>query len=112
MRRALKSGYRISSRTQAMLLGLVTAGWLSMAVLGAILAVFAPLIFDRPGNALNPVAWLGFGLAALFWAVCLLSPALAWMHWRKGRRTQAWAAMAAPAAWAAAAVTVLQFVPG
>ncbi|WP_233243355.1 MULTISPECIES: hypothetical protein [unclassified Caulobacter] len=112
MRRALKSGYRLSSRTQSTLLVLLTLGWLLMAVPGAILAVFAPLVFDRPGNLHNPVAWLGFGLGGLFWAVCLLSPALAWMHWRKGRRTRAWAAMAAPIAWAAAAVTVLQFVPG
>jgi hypothetical protein len=91
---------------------LLTLGWLLMAVPGAVAAVFSPLILDRPGNLFNPLAWLGFVLGALFWAVCLLAPAVAWWQWRREQRPQAWAAMAAPAAWAAAAVTVLQFVPG
>jgi len=112
MRRALKSGYRLSRRRQSTLLVLVTLGWLVLAVPGAILAVFAPLVFDRPGNLYNPLAWLGLGLGVLFWAVCLLAPAVAWWQWRRGQRAKAWAAMAAPLAWAAATVTVLQFVPG
>ena len=111
MTRALKAGFRISDKGQRNLLILVTVAWSAAAVVGAILAVFSPLVFDRPGNLRNPVAWLGFMLGALFWAVCMLAPLIGWLQWRKGRRTQAWAAMAAPAAWGALTITVLQLVP-
>lgn len=112
MRRPLKSGYRISDRGQHILLILATGVWLLMAAICAVLAVFLPLVFDPPGNRFNPLVWLAVILGGLFWAVCLLAPLVAWMQWRKNRRTQAWAAMAAPAAWGAAALTALQLVPG
>ena len=111
MRRALKSGYGISDRGQRILLILTTGVWLVTAAISAVLAVFLPLVFDRPGNLFNPLAWLAVLLGGLFWAVCLLAPLVGWMQWRKNRRTQAWAAMAAPAAWGAAALTALQLVP-
>jgi hypothetical protein len=44
--------------------------------------------------------------------VCVLGPLVGWIQWRKGKRTEAWAAMAAPAAWAAVTITVLQLIPG
>lgn len=111
MTTTLKPGFKISDKGQQALLILVSLVWGVAAVIGAILAVFSPLVFDGPGNLRNPVAWLGFGLGALFWAVCMLAPLVGWMQWRKGRHTEAWAAMAAPAAWGALTVTVLQFVP-
>jgi len=112
MTRALKTGFKISDRGQLILLVLLTLAWLAAAVVGAILAVFSPLVFDGAGNIRNPLAWLGFVLGALFWAVCVLGPLVGWIQWRKGRRTEAWAAMAAPAAWAAVTITVLQLIPG
>ena len=111
MTRALKSAFRISDKGQQMLLILITLAWLVAAAIGAILAVFSPLVFDRPGNVRNPVAWLGFLLGALFWVVCMVGPLIGWNLWRKGKHTEAWAAMAAPAAWAALTLTVLQFLP-
>ncbi|MBU4434412.1 MAG: hypothetical protein PSX79_08855 [bacterium] len=112
MTQALKSAFRISDKGQQMLLALITVAWTAVAAIGAILAVFSPLVFDGPGNMRNPVAWLGFVLGALFWAVCMIGPLVGWIRWRKGKRTEAWAAMAAPAAWAALTITVLQFIPG
>lgn len=111
MKVALKSGDKPIDRTQFALMVLATCACLALAVLGGILAIFTPLVFDRAGNMLNPIAWLGFVLAALFWAVCLLSPLAGWILWRKGATTLAWAAMAVPLAWGAAALTLLRFVP-
>jgi hypothetical protein len=108
---ALKPGRKPIDRRQLMLMVLATGVCLAFAVVGAILAIFTPLLFDRPDNRLNPLAWLGFALAALFWAVCLLGPLVSWILWRKGQVQAAWAAMAAPLAWGALALTLLQFVP-
>ncbi len=109
MTSALKSGRKPIETKQVLLMVLATGACLALAVLGAILAIFTPVIFDN-GNLANPVAWLGFVLAALFWVVCLLSPLAGWILWRKGQPRQAWAAMAAPLAWGAATLTLLQFV--
>jgi hypothetical protein len=111
MTQALKLASRISDKGQQMLLVLITLTWLVAAAIGAILAVFSPLVFDGPGNVHNPLAWLGFVLGALFWVVCMIGPLVGWIQWRKGKRTEAWAAMAAPAAWAALTITVLEFIP-
>lgn len=112
MGQPLKSGFRISRRNRLLLLVLATAACCALAVAGAILAVFTPLVFDAPGAMLNPMAWLGFGMGAGFWIVCLLAPLRAWIEWKRGREPIAWAAMAAPLAWAGATLAVLQFVPG
>ena len=111
MKVALKSGDKPIDRTQFALMVLATCACAAFAVLGGILAIFTPLVFDRAGNMLNPIAWLGFVFAALFWVVCLLAPLAGWILWRKGAVQLAWAAMAAPLAWGAAALTLLQFVP-
>ena len=111
MKVALKSGDKPIDRGQLALMALATVACLAFAVLGAILAIFTPLVFDRAGNMLNPIAWLGFAFAALFWVVCLLSPLAGWILWRKGATPLAWAAMAIPLAWGAVALTLLQFVP-
>lgn len=108
---ALKSGKRSIDARQVLLMVLATGACVSLAVLGGILAIFTPLVFDRAGNLLNPVAWLGFVFAASFWIVCLLAPLAGWILWRKGEVPMAWAAMAAPLVWGAAALTLLQFVP-
>ena len=111
MGKALKSGLRISRRGQLLLLVLATLACCVLAVAGGVAAIFTPLVFDRPGAALNPLAWIGFVLAAGFWVVCLLAPLRAWIEWGRGREPIAWAVMAAPLAWAAMTLTVLQFVP-
>ncbi|WP_246263279.1 hypothetical protein [Caulobacter soli] len=108
---ALKSGFQISRRNRLLLLVLATMTCGVMAVAGAIAAIFTPLVFDAPGSLFNPIAWLGFVLCAGFWVVCLLAPLVAWIQWRRGREPIAWASMAAPLAWAAATLAVLQFVP-
>ncbi|OYW28142.1 MAG: hypothetical protein B7Z44_09505 [Caulobacter sp. 12-67-6] len=49
MTTTLKSGFKISDRGQQVLLVLITLVWSAAAVIGAILAVFSPLVFDgRP----------------------------------------------------------------
>lgn len=108
---SLKSGKRSIDARQVLLMVLATGACVALAVLGGILAIFTPLVFDRSGNLLNPVAWLGFVFAASFWVVCLLAPLAGWILWRKGQAPLAWAAMAAPLAWGAVALTLLQFVP-
>ncbi len=107
----LKSSKRPIDRTQLMLMVLATGVYAAFAALGGVLAIFTPLVFDRAGNMMNPIAWLGFAFAALFWVVCLLAPLAGWILWRKGETALAWAAMAIPLAWAAATLTLLQFVP-
>lgn len=111
MKVALKSGKTSIDRTQLALMALATCVCAILAIIGAILAIFTPLVFDRAGNAMNPIAWLSFALAALFWVVCLLGPLAGWILWRKGATPLAWAAMVTPLAWGAATVTLLQFVP-
>ena len=56
----LKSSKRTIDVRQVLLMVLATGACLGLAVLGGILAIFTPLVFDRSGNLLNPVAWLGF----------------------------------------------------
>ncbi len=111
MKVALKSAGKPIDRGQLTLMVLATGVCGIFAVIGAILAIFTPLVFDRQGNMLNPIAWLGFAFAALFWVVCLLGPLAGWILWRKGQTPLAWAAMAAPLAWGALTLTLLQFVP-
>jgi|GEM_PF-943585 len=111
MKVALKSAGKPIDRGQLALMVLATGACLLFAGIGAILAIFTPLVFDRAGNMLNPIAWLGFTFAALFWVVCLLAPLAGWILWRKGQTSFAWAAMAAPLAWGALTLTLLQFVP-
>ena len=111
MKVALKSAGKPIDRRQLALMVLATGACLAFAAIGAILAIFTPLVFDRAGNMLNPIAWLGFVFGALFWAVCLLSPLAGWILWRKGQAQFAWAAMAAPLAWGALTLTLLRFVP-
>jgi hypothetical protein len=108
---ALKSSKRSIDKRQVLLMVLATGACLGLAVLGGILAIFTPLVFDRSGNLMNPVAWLGFVFSAVFWVVCLLAPLAGWILWRKGDTPLAWAAMAIPLAWGAVALTLLQFVP-
>ena len=83
------------------------------AVTGAALkgARDQPRRMSMLGHDVWMIRWLAFILSAGFWAVCLLAPLLAWMEWRKDREPTAWAAMAAPLAWGAATVAMLQFVP-
>lgn len=112
MARALKTNDVIDRRTRVILLGLATAVCAGFMPLGAIAALFSPLVFDERGNLFNPLAWLGFILMISFWIICLVAPFVAWVLWRREREPMAWAAMSAPLVWAIALVTVLQFVPG
>ena len=112
MAKALKTNPTIDRRTQEILLGLATAVCAGLIPLGAIGALFSPLVFDERGNLLNPLAWLAFLLMIAFWIVCLVAPYVAWILWRRNRETQAWAVMSAPLLWGLATITVLQFVPG
>jgi hypothetical protein len=89
-----------------------TVVWAVMAAFGALACIFSPLIFDRPGNIMNPLAWLSLLLLVTFWIVCILAPFGAWVVFRRGQESLAWAAMAAPLAWLALLAAVLQFVPG
>ena len=91
---------------------LATLACVAIAPVGGVGALFSPLVFDERGNLLNPLAWLGFFLMIGFWIVCIVSPFVAWVLWRRGREPVAWGAMSLPLVWGLATVTVLQFVPG
>ncbi|MDP1632991.1 MAG: hypothetical protein Q8L66_16375 [Caulobacter sp.] len=112
MATGLKIDDILDRRTRLILLILATLACAALLPLGAIGALFSPLVFDERGNLLNPLAWLGFVLMIGFWIVCIVGPFAAWIAWRRGRERLAWAAVSAPALWALATVTVLQFVPG
>lgn len=112
MAKALKTNAVIDRRTRLALLVVATGLCAGLMPLGAIGALFSPLIFDGRGNLLNPLAWLGFLLMIGFWIVCIVAPFVAWIYWRREKETQAWALMSAPLIWGIATVVVLQFVPG
>lgn len=103
---------RASHRVKTICLGVATAVYLVMAPVGAVGALFAPLVFDRQGNILNPLAWFAFLLMVMFWIACLVGPFLAWVLFRRDKESLAWAAMAAPLAWLTLLVAILQFIPG
>ncbi len=112
MAKALKTNPTIDRRTQEILLGLATAVCAGLIPLGAIGALFSPLVFDERGNLFNPLAWIGFVLMIGFWMVCIVAPFVAWILFRRKRETVAWGVMTAPLVWALALITVLQFIPG
>ena len=109
---ALKHNDSLDKRTRMVLLAIGTAGYGGLALVGAVGALFSPLVFDERGNLLNPLAWLAFLLMIGFWIACIVGPFAAWIMWRRNREPMAWAAMAAPLIWGIATITVLQFVPG
>lgn len=109
---ALKSTAGRKRRGGIIWMVLATLACLAATPVGALGALFSPLVFDERENLLNPLAWLGFFLMIGFWIVCLLAPTAAWILWDRERDQLAWTAMAAPLIWAIALVTVLQFVPG
>ena len=112
MARALKANHTIDRRTRLILLILATGVCAGLMPIGALGALFSPLVFDERGNLLNPLAWLGFLLMIGFWIVCLVGPFVAWIAWRRGREPLAWAAISTPLVWGLATIVVLQFVPG
>jgi len=109
---ATGSGFQLSLRWRQVLLGISSAISVLCSPPGAIGALVSPLVFDHPGNTLNPLAWLAFLLLIGFWVVCLLAPLGAWWLFRQGREPLAWAVMAAPVAWVALLLAIIQFVPG
>ncbi len=102
----------MSRRWQAIWLLIATLLCVAALPVGAILAILSPLVFDGPGNLLNPMAWLAFLLVIGLWIVCILAPCGAWLAFARRRGLLTWAAMAAPFAWAALLATALRFVPG
>lgn len=99
-----------SGRQLLMLLAIGASAML--APIGLVGVLFSPLVFDDRGNLLNPIAWLGFLLMISFWIVCIVAPFVAWVLWTRKQERHAWTAIAAPAVWALATVTLLQFIPG
>jgi hypothetical protein len=101
----------MSRRWQAFWLVVGTLICLAVAPIGAIFAIMSPLVFDGPGNLLNPVAWFAFLLVIGLWIVCILAPFGAWVGFLHRHAVLTWGAMAAPFAWAAILATTLMFVP-
>ncbi|MDO9338010.1 MAG: hypothetical protein EON95_17175 [Caulobacteraceae bacterium] len=112
MTRGLKGRDRRDKRQRAILLGLLTVGWLATLPFGAVGALFSPLVFDHRPNLLNPMAWIAFLLMIAFWIVCIIAPFVAWVTWNRNQERYAWLAIAVPAVWLTALVVALQFVPG
>ncbi len=106
------SEFRFSQHWRHVLLGIASGVSVLCSPIGAIGALVSPLVFDHPGNALNPLAWLAFLLLIGFWVVCLLAPLGAWWLFRQAREPLAWAVMAAPLAWIVLLLAIVQFVPG
>ncbi len=112
MARALKSKTGIPRGWRVFWLVICTMGWGGLAPIAAVGAIFAWLVFDRPGNMLNPLAWLCFLLVVLFWAACIVAPFAAWVFWSRNQERRAWAAMAAPLIWVSVGAALWQFVAG
>ena len=112
MTRTLKTNDGLDRRTRFILLIVATIVCGAFMPLGALGALFSPLVFDERGNLFNPLAWIAFLLMIGFWVVCIVAPFTAWILWQRQREPMAWAAMSAPLLWGIALVTVLQFVPG
>lgn len=112
MATALKSGRRTSRGWPTFWLVICTLMWGGLVPPAALAAIPAWLVFDRSGNAFNPLAWITFLLVFFFWAVCLAAPFAAWVFWTRGQERRAWAAMATPLIWAAVAAALWQFVAG
>jgi uncharacterized membrane protein len=112
MATALKSGKRIARGWATFWLVVGTLACAGTAPLAAVGAIFSWLVFDRPGNALNPLAWLCFLLMSFFWAVCIAAPFAAWVFWTRKQETHAWAAISTPLIWGILMAALFQFVAG
>ncbi len=109
---ALKTRGDRERDVRRVLLAIATVASGILAPIGLIGALFSPLVFDDRGNLLNPLAWLSFLLMISFWMVCIVAPFIAWVLFTRKQERGAWTAIAAPAVWALATVTLLQFIPG
>lgn len=109
---ALKTRAERERSGRMVLMAIATGVCAVLAPLGLVGALFSPLVFDERGNLLNPLAWLGFLLMVSFWIVCIVAPFVAWVLFTRKQERYAWTAIAAPAVWALATVTILQFIPG
>lgn len=112
MAEALKTRGEGERKARMVLLAIATGLCGLLAPIGAVGALFSPLVFDARGNLLNPLAWMGFLLMVSFWIVCIVAPFLAWVFWTRRQERDAWTAIAAPMVWMLATVTILQFIPG
>lgn len=108
----LKRRDRREKGRRAFLLGALGVLWLGCVPVGAVGAVFAPLVFDNRPNLLNPLAWIAFLLMIGFWIVAIVGPFVAFVNWKRGNERYAWMSIAVPAVWLMAIAACLQFVPG
>jgi hypothetical protein len=67
---------------------------------GLIMAMFTPMIFDAPGSASNPQAWLMAGVVVSFPPLCAASVAGSWIAWRLTRAATSRAGIAVQAVFA------------
>jgi len=92
--------------------------WLGAASLASVAAapaawvwaIFSPLVFDRIGSLLNPLAWIAFLLMISLWIICLLAPCAAWVTFTRGDQRRAWILMSAPPVWLGAMVLMFVFL--
>jgi len=54
---------------------------------GLVMALFTPMMFDAPGSAANPQAWLMAAVVLSFPFLCAASIAGSWITWRVTHRT-------------------------
>lgn len=99
-------------RRRAVLLALLTAVSLMLVPVGAVGALFSPLVFDNRENLLNPLAWGAFILMIGFWIVCIVAPFGAWVYFHREQERRTWVVIALPAVWLIGIAVLLQFVPG
>lgn len=102
---------RFTRRWQAVVLGVGTCASLAIGVVGVVLAILSPTVFDAPGAIMDPLTWLVFLLVIGLWVVCLAAPYGAWVAFLKRRTDLAMAAISAPVAWSAALVVAAALVP-
>ncbi len=101
----------MSRSWQFVLLVFGTALCAGGVLVGVIAAIMSPLVFDGPGNLLNPLAWIAFLLVIGLWIVCILAPFGAWVAYIRRRPELSAASMAAPLAWGVVLFGLLQLVP-
>ena len=102
----------MSKRWEIFWLVICTLGCMAAALVSMVVVIIAPIVFDRQGSLLNPIAWIAFLMMITLWVVCILAPFGAWVMFTRQKSQMAWTLMATPPIWAGVMALMLIFLPG